>query len=321
MEDTQMHALRQDPPQEFAVRLKERLLREDEARPARREWPLMKMAASIVAVAAISALLTVPAVRASAASFLALFRVVNFIALEVDPNRFKALGAQNFDLKQLIGQHVQEIQDPGPATPVVSVAQAGSLAGMEVREPAWLPDGSRIIEMSVTREGLARVTADATRLNQVMDALGITDLRAPERLDGQVMTVRVPPVVMVRYQHGGEGGRTTRLFQARSPEVTMPTGVDIAALGEIGLRIAGLPGAEARQFARVIDWNSTMILPLPPNSSSFKQVNIAGNPGIAVQYEDSSDTTMILWSSGGRVFGLVSIQEMEQALAMANSVR
>jgi hypothetical protein len=50
-------------------------------------------------------------------------------------------------------------------------------------------------------------------------------------------------------------------------------------------------------------------------------VNIAGNPGIAVQYEDSSDTTMILWSSGGRVFGLVSIQEMEQALAMANSVR
>jgi len=124
---------------------------------------------------------------------------------------------------------------------------------------------------------------------------------------------------MIRYEHDG---RRTRFFQALSPEVTMAAGIDLPALGEIGLRILGLSRAEAHDFARAIDWNSTLIVPLPAGGlRSFRQVTIAGNPGIAVEYQDSSHTNMVLWSNGGRVFGLVSLQEMEQVLEMANSVR
>jgi len=154
----------------------------------------------------------------------------------------------------------------------------------------------------------------------VMDALGIRDLRVPDGLDGQAVTIHVPPVAMVRYEHGS---RHTRLFQARSPEVAVPDGVDLAALGEIGLRIFGLSREDARTFSRVIDWQTTLLVPLPPTARSFKEVDIAGSRGIAIQAQppNASLTNIVLWSRGGRVFALMSVQGMSDVVQMANSVQ
>jgi hypothetical protein len=236
----------------------------------------------------------------------------------VDRSRLDALNAQLLDLRTLIGENVLVIQDPGPALPVLSVEQAAAAAGYALKLPGWLPLDARIIEMSVSGEGMARVTANAVRLQQVMEVLGITDLDVPPGLDGRVATVRVPRGVMIRYEHRG---RRTRFFQAPSPVVSLPEGVNLAALGEIGLRILGLRPVEAREFAQVIDWNSTLIVPLPNGVQSMKRVDIGGNPGIAVEYTDASRTNMVMWSAAGRVFGLISLQEMSQVLEMANSVR
>jgi hypothetical protein len=318
MNDAQLHALRQDPSPEFAERLLARLQR-DERPVARRPAAWLRAAAGpALAAVGMAVLLTLPAVRASAQSFLALFRVTNFVAVEVDSNRLAALKARHLDLKTLLDENAQEVRKPGPALPVVSLEQAAQAAGFDLKVPSWMPAGSRIIEMSVTGEGIARVTANGTRLRQVMDFLGITDLDVPAGVDGQVLTVRVPPAVMVRYEHGG---RRTRFFQGPAPEVTMPAGFDLPALGEIGLRILGLSREDARQMARAIDWRSTLVVPLPSGIHSLKRVDIGGNPGIAVEYTDASRTSMVLWSDGGRVFGLVSLQEMSDVLEMANSVR
>jgi hypothetical protein len=318
MEDAMLNALRHEPSPEFAEQLRARLRSQDAAvPPLAHRSPLRTVAASAAAVILLGGVLSVPAVRASAASFLALFRVSNFVAVEVDSSRLDTLKAQQLDIKSLVGENVQVVQDPGPAMAVVSIEQAAAAAGYDVKVPGWLPRDARIIEISVSGEGVARITANATRLEQVMDALGITDLRVPDGLNGQIMTVRVPRGVIVRYEHGP---RRTRFFQAPSPEVTMPQGVELAALGEIGLRILGLSAADAREFSRVIDWNSTLIVPLPSGVRSMKRVEISGNPGIAVEYTDSARTNMVLWSGGGRVFGIVSLQEMSQVLEMANSV-
>jgi hypothetical protein len=317
MNDTRLTALRAEPPAEFAEDLRATLRRHETPVTARKHWPVVRFAASIAIVAAIAGLFSVPAVRVYAQSFLSLFRVTNFVAVPVDVRRMDTL--KQLDLPRLVGETVQVVQDGGPPTPVGSLEQASAAAGFAVRVPRWLPDEARIVEMSVRGAHVVRVTADAARLQQVMDALGIRDLRVPDGFDGQTVTIRVPPVVMIRYEHRG---RHSRLFQTESPDAALPAGVNPAALGEIGLRILGLTREDARQFAQTIDWNTTLLVPVPPTASSLRPVNIGGHAGISFQHQPPNQalTNTVLWSSTGRVFGLVSLQAMSQVMEMANSL-
>jgi hypothetical protein len=317
--DAWLHALRSDPSPHFTEQLRARLRAQEPAPERRRGWPRRALVPAL-AVVAVAALVSVPGVRASMSQFISLFRVVNVVPVAVDASRLDRLEAENLEIGALIGEHVEVVQDPGPPVSVPSLADAASAAGMTLAVPQGLPDGTQVIETAVMGERVVRVTANSQRLQQVMDALGINDLSVPPGLDGQTVNVRVPPVVMIRYEHGN---RRSRLFQARTPQLTLPDSINVQALGEIGLRILGLAPAEAKQFAQAMDWHSTLIVPVPPNASQFRQVNINGRLGVVIDHQprDQSPTHTIIWSTPERVFVLVSIQGYEQALAMAISVR
>ncbi len=319
-DDAWLHALRSDPSPLFKAQLRDRLRAQDPVVETDRHWPRRALVAA-AAVIVMGVLISVPGVRASVAQFVSLFRVVNVVAVPVDSSRLDRLEAEDLEIGTLIGEQVQMVQDPGAPVNVASFADAEAAAGMTLATPQWLPGNSRVIETAVMGERVMRVTANSQRLQQVMDALGINDLEVPDGLDGHVVNVRVPPVVMIRYEH--EKARRTRLFQARTPQLTLPSSIDVRALGEIGLRILGLPKAEARQFAQTIDWHSTLVVPVPPNATSFQQVDIAGRRGVLVQHQprNQSPTTTIIWSTPERVFALVSIQHVSEAMAMATSVR
>jgi hypothetical protein len=316
-----LRALRTDPSPLFKAELRERL-RAQEAAPldTRRDWPRRALVAA-AAVLVVGVLIWVPGVRASVAQFVSLVRVINVVAVPVDSSRIERLKADDLQIGALIGEHVQVVQDPGPPLDVPSLAEAAAAAGMTLATPQWLPNNTRVIETAVVGERVMRVTANSQRLQQVMDALGIRDLTVPAGLDGQVVNVHVPPVVMIRYDH--QNGRRSRLFQARTPQLTLPSSIDVQALGEIGLRILGLPPAEAKQFAHAIDWHTTLVVPVPPNASSFQQVEIAGHRGVLIQHQprNQSPTSTIVWSTPERVFALVSIQGVADAMTMATSVR
>ena len=315
-----LRALRTDPSPLFKAELRERL-RAQEAAPldTRRDWPRRALVAA-AAVLVVGVLIWVPGVRASVAQFVSLFRVINVVAVPVDSSRIERLKADDLQIGALIGEHVQVVQDPGPPLDVSSFADAAAAAGMTLATPQWLPNNTRVIETAVVGERVMRVTANSQRLQQVMDALGIRDLTVPAGLNGQVVNVHVPPVVMIRYDH--QNGRRSRLFQARTPQLTLPSSIDVQALGEIGLRILGLPPAEAKQFAHAIDWHTTLVVPVPPNASSFQQVEIAGHRGVLIQHQprNQSPTSTIVWSTPERVFALVSIQGVADAMMMATSV-
>jgi hypothetical protein len=323
-QDAWLHALRSDPSPLFKAQLRERLRAQEPARldSARggRGWPRRALMGA-AAVVAVAALISVPGVRASVAHFVSMFRVINLVGVPVDSNRLAQLKAEDLQIGGLIGEHVQVVQDPGAPVNVASLADAAAAAGMTLATPQWLPANTQVIETAVMGERVVRVTANSQRLQQVMDALGINDLTVPAGLDGHVVNVRVPPVVMIRYDH--QNARRTRLFQARTPQLTLPDSIDVQALGEIGLRILGLPPAEAKQFAEAIDWHTTLVVPVPPNATSFQQVDIGGHRGVLIQHQprNQSPTTTIVWSTSERVFALVSIQQVAEAMAMAMSVR
>ena len=317
--DAWLDALRTDPSPRFTEQLRARLLAQEPPNDTRQGWPRRALLAAATVVV-VAGLIAVPAVRASVAQFVSLFRVVNFVAVPVDSSRLDRLEAQQLEIGALIGEHVEVVQDPGAPVTVASLEEAATAAGMTLALPQWLPENTKVLETAVLGERVVRVTANSQRLQQVMDALGINDLTVPPGLDGHIVNVRVPPVVMVRYAHGD---RRSRLYQARSPQLTLPDGINIQALGEIGLRVLGLAPAEAKQFAQAIDWHTTLIVPVPPNASSFQQVDIGGRRGVLIQHQprEQSPTNTVVWSTSERVFVLMSIQESEQALALAASVR
>lgn len=318
--DAWLHALRTDPSPLFKAQLRERLRAQEPVSETRPDWPRHALIAA-AAVMVVGVLLSVSGVRASVAQFVSLFRVINVVAVPVDSSRLDRLEAEDLQIGALVGEHVQVVQDPGAPVNVASFADASAAAGMTLATPQWLPDNTQVIETAVMGERVMRVTANSLRLQQVMDALGIHDLTVPAGLDGHVVNVRVPPVVMIRYDH--QNNRRTRLFQARTPQLTLPNSIDVRALGEIGLRILGLPAAEAKQFAEAIDWHSTLVVPVPPNASSFQQVDVGGHRGVLIQHQprNQSPTSTIVWSTPERVFALVSIQHVAEVMAMATSVR
>ena len=316
--DSDLYALRKSPAPGFAAGLRESL-RRTESRSARRaRWPLGRAAAVMALVGAGAGLLTVPAVRASAHSFLAMFRVVEFAAIPL--NERTAASLDRIDLPRLVGEHVQIVGDDGPPAPVATIEEASAIAGYEVRVPAWLPEDATLVEAGVAGARTVRVTADAVRLAQVMDTLGITDLEVPPGLHGQTFTVDVPPAVMLRWR---SGPRHTRFLQAPSPVVGLPAGLELAALGEIGLRILGLTADEARQIAQGLDWTSTLLVPVPPSAQSFRRIDVNGHPGLAIEFHppEQAPQNMLLWSDGQRVFALMSLQGMSDVMQMALSVR
>jgi hypothetical protein len=109
--------------------------------------------------------------------------------------------------------------------------------------------------------------------------------------------------------------------------VTLPRGVDLPTLGEIGLRVLGVDSHEAHRVAAAIDWHSTLLVPIPPDAASFRQVDVSGAQGIAIEGPvitvagRRQRISQVAWSTGDRVFAIRGTLALRELLVMANAVR
>ena len=325
-DDRFMQSLRRDPDPSHARSLWARLRAMSPA-PADDEAPGFAWRpafAGIAGAALVVALFVLPSARAMAQAFLDLFRVHNFVAVSVDPDRFKALD-KKLDLETLVGDRVQKLQDPGPPRPFLSAGAAGAASGLFVKTPGWLPTGMLADDtVWVAGEGRARITADTQRLRQVLDALELRDVQIPAGLDGRTVEVHAWPSVHQRFE---SGRRRAMLVQAKSPEVTLPTGVDLPRLGEIALRVLGMNATDARRMADRTDWRSTLIVPVPMTSGSFQEVDVNGARGLMVRYEEPAQDgkpahqgAMVLWTQSDEVFALTGNVGSQDLMEMAGSI-
>ncbi len=315
------------PRPQFVRQLRERLDRQDvQMSAARRKRPALRAAGYVTAAFLATGAFALPPVRAGAAAFLDLFRVVNFAPVTVQPARIEALVSEGgLDLPNLLGRQVRMVRDPGPPREVADAAAAGALSGITVRMPTWLPQGMAPAGFAVSGERIMDVKLDVRTLNGVLDALGIDDLRMPVAADGQIATLDVPPIVRVNFR---DPRRTVALFQARQPVAALPTGADIATLAQIGLRVLGVEPNEADQFAHSVDWRTTLLVPVPANVGSFQQVEVQGHPALLIQAQRRRDTdgryepvAQLMWTSGSSVFALAGNVRPEELFEMARSMQ
>ena len=334
MDDQFMLGAWRRPRAGFVRQVRERLDQQDlEMAVVHRPRPALRAAAYAATVLLVVGAFAFPAVRAGAAAFLDLFRVVNFAPVAINPERIKELVShKELDLPHLLGDQVQVLKDSGPPQEVADAEAAGVAAGVHVRMPAWLPAGMAPERFNVMGEHAMRVTVNAQKLNSVLDVIGIDDLRVPPEANGQAVTMSVPPVVSVAFRD--PQSRTAILLQARQPAASFPAGADLTMFAEIGLRVLGLERGEAHRFAQNVDWRTTLLVPVPLNVAHFKQVDVNGSPGVLIETmreKPSTDATgvirvdlpksQLMWSSGSSVFVLVGNVRQEELFTMAQSVQ
>jgi len=332
MDDQFLYDFREDPSPEFADKVRRKL--SDQAAPESSRSPIWRKPAAVaLSVAAVFLMaLSFPAVRAVAQQFLDLFRVQRFVAISADPDRLKQIeriANEGFDLKSLLSRNVKVVKEPGQLQLVDSVAAAEQLTGLSIQLPATLPSEVVQEQMLVGGEGALEFTADTALLQEVLDALDLRDVLVPQPLNGAVVKVRMPPRVITNYRRAGMARAT--LLQAASPEISLPQGVHLPEIVEIALRILGMSLDEARQYAYSIDWHGTLLVPVPADVASFREVEVGTSQGLLIELNgqrkrDSSgrvrpeEGSMVLWSDGGKVYSLSGTINKRDLLQMASAI-
>lgn len=324
MDERKLHEYRREPDPRFASDLRERLRRHE--RPRALPSPRAIRIAAVVAVAAaITVVFAVPSVRVSAQAMLDVFRVKRFAAIEFKESRRDLLASIDKERGFLIFDRQEKVLDPGPPTYVATREAAAEKVGFKVSTPGFLPPGMAAESLFVQGEGEARMSVSEEKLRSLLERLDLKDVKVPSGLDGQWVELRKPPVVMQRFR---SPRRRASLLQARSPEVTLPAGWNLEQLGEIGLRILGLGVGDAKRIAKATDWRSTLLVPLPMNASAFRQVTVNGQSGLlimttgdkAADGKPARARTILMWSTGDRIFFLQGDLESRELIRMAESV-
>jgi hypothetical protein len=322
MDDRMLHEYRRSPDPRFARDLRERLRRSERPRGVPR--PVVRALAVACALGVVVALFAVPSVRVSAQAVLDIFRVRRFAPVEFNQARIEALRSIEKERGLLVFDR-QETLRPGATWSFPSREGASDQAGFAVAAPAYLPDSLAPESVFVHGEEAMRFSVSEAKLRDLLARLDVKGVSVPHGLEDGWVEVHKPPVVVQRFR---SAKRKAVLIQAPSPEVSVPAGWDMEQLGEIGLRILGLDAGEARRMARATDWRSTLLVPVPLDVASFRQVTIRGNSGLLITTTGEAPAdgrprrrgAMLMWADGDKIYCLRGDLSAKDTIRMAESI-
>lgn len=251
---------------------------------------------------------SLPPVRAAASDFLGLFRVQKFAPVSVSPRQLALL--EEVAEQGLHPGTLEMIEEPGEPHAVGSLAEAEAIAGHEVRTPAALGPPNTI---RVADGGNGHLTIDLENARRILEAVEVDPQLLPDSLDGERVSVTTFAGVEQQWADG------TMLMQTVSPEVAYPEDVDPAVLGEALLQVLGMTPGEARRLAQNVDWTSTLLLPVPQDLATFREVRVDGSSGLALSAVDGRGHSL-LWQKEGRVYLLVGDGSLREVVRIADSL-
>lgn len=290
------------------------------------------------AIAALALSLTFPTVQALASNFLGLFRVQNIQVIQIDPSRFSELNNDS-TLGERIGEmfstSFKVTKEAGKPQEVADAATASAAAGFNVR----LLDNDQAAVITVQDSSAFEFTIDRARAQAILHDGGF-DTQLPASLDGALIKVEIPTGVSVAYGDCPKPSAVTDenpapanwqklescviLAQIPSPTITAPDDLDVPQLVEIGLQFIGLSAAEAKQISSTVDFSTTLIIPIPRNAATVKDVSVDGVQGTYLgRYADAGVPARytVLWVKDGLVYALTGFGLQSKAVSLANSLK
>jgi hypothetical protein len=295
----------------------------------------------LAVVVVLAATLAVPQARAWAGQFLGLFRVQQVTVLPIDTSGLTALTGNSVLGKQigdLLSSSVTVTQKPGDPQTAASAAQAGQMAGFNVR----LPSSQTSIPVLTVQSGMAfQFVIDRQRAQALLDEAGRSDLVLPASLDGATVKVTIPGGVSAAYgdcpaadsssvglglNASGSTGRQypncVILAEIPSPTVLTPPDVDLSQLAELALQFTGMNAAEAHAFSQTMDWTSSLVIPIPKNAATYQQVTVDGVTGtLIMRPPDDAPQYALIWVKNGIIYAIGGLgTDTTTAINMANSL-
>jgi hypothetical protein len=196
--------------------------------------------------------------------------------------------------------------------------------------------------VQVNGEVAFHMTVDRDRLVSVLDEIGRPEIQIPEAVDGATLSVHIPKTVFSMYGDCKSRSRgrarsgkdevnevpsdpsrsnCTLLVQAPSPSVTVPPDLNMSDVAEAGLQLAGMGAGEAHALCQTVDWTSTLVIPVPRDSASYQPVFVDGVEGTLIQMQREQNRYSLLWTKNGIIYSLNGNGTMNDALALAASLR
>ena len=310
--------------------------------------PVWGLAAAAVTVAIV---VGIGPVRLLAQRVLAMLRVQKITVVSIDPTTLMSGSEPDSRPYKLINQffadNVVVTIDPGKPEVVPTVTKAAQLAGYSIRTIGNLGAPQRV---EVNGETAFQMTVNRSRVETLLDEFGRSDIRIPESANGALVAVHIPKVVFsmygdcpVRHRSGDlntqsraeelaerkmermadvKNTNCTYLVQAPSPTVSVPPELNMSEIAEAALELAGMTPAEAHSFCQTVDWSSTLVVPIPRNSSSSESVRVDGVEGTLItETLSGGNRYSLLWIKNGVIHSLMGHGSSSDALTLAGSLR
>lgn len=295
-------------------------------------WPRWAWASAAVVV--IAACAAWPPARSRAADILAMLRVEKVTVAPVSlplagqPDAQRAVGQM---IQQMVSQSLVVTMKPSPPQAAATAAAAEALAGFPLRLPAnATPTG-----ISVSGEAAFQMTVDRARVQAIIDETGRPDLQLPAAVNGALVAVHIPKGVLAEYGScpppgARHAGRATypdcvRLREVPSPTLSVPPNLNLDALAEIGLQIAGMSADEAAAFCRTVDWRSTLVIPVERDEDTYRRLPVDGVQGILLQQSDARPRQAaeyaLVWVRDGVIYSLTGRGDPATATSMAAAMQ
>lgn len=275
-------------------------------------------------------------VRAWASDLLAQFRVKKITVVQVDNTRLTEL-IGNTTLAKQIGQLVSDsmnvTKDPGKPQVVPSAEEASRRVGFTVRLAGNRNDRPEI----TVQDGAAfDFVVNRTRAQTLLNEAGGNNIQLPASLDGARVQVTIPAGVSVAYgdcpkvSDDSSNGSPPRRFancimliELPSPTVETPPNVDVQELAVLVLEFTGMTPEQARSLSQKVDWSSTLVVPLPRNGATYKELKVDGEAASLIQrLGDDVPQYVIVWIKDGIMHAVGGLgSDISAAVDIANSLK
>jgi hypothetical protein len=172
-------------------------------------------------------------------------------------------------------------------------------------------------DISVTGPIAVEQTIHVRDIESALDKVGASGVQVPAEWEGMQLRTEIGPMVAANYPDN------VHILQARSIELSVPSGFALEHFAEVAFRSIGVSLWEARAMAQKFAAHPGWLLDIPPNAVVNVQ-EVALRAGPALLIEDLNEKGVVkratvIWSTSERMYS-VSSKNRELSIMIANAL-